>query len=67
MAAQSKWSECPRCGSSLRVDPETNQVEECARCASSVSPLSESLFGFFLVFIITSMGYLIYFSTKMLW
>ena len=66
-ATSANWSECPRCGTPLLIDPKTNQIEPCANCESMVSPVAGALFGFFLVFIVTSMGYLIYYSIRMLW
>ena len=66
-ATSANWSECPRCGEPLRIDPQTGEIELCATCESSVSPLAGALAGFFLVFIVTSMGYLIYYSIAMLW
>jgi len=63
----SNWSECARCGSPLLIDPRTNRAEPCANCESMESPVAGSLAGFFLVFIVTAMGYLIYYSIKMLW
>ncbi len=31
------WGKCPRCGSPLLVDPQTEKAEPCANCASQKS------------------------------
>ncbi len=31
------WGQCPKCGSPVLIDPNTNRAEPCANCASLAS------------------------------